>query len=92
VDVILALRPGPSGPEITAQVPEVDLGMLAVPGFLDAGLAAQIDSALSLDRLFAVDPRLEALRPDIECVAVVPGGVAVGIHRPGAPTVASSCR
>jgi hypothetical protein len=51
----------------------------------------EIDSALSLDRLFSVDPRLTALRADIECVAVVSGGVAVGVHDPGVPTVASSC-
>jgi hypothetical protein len=91
-DITLTLRPGPAGPTLAADVPEVDVGLLPVPGFLDSGLAAQIDSALSLERLFSVDPRLNALRADIECVAVVPGGVAVGIHRPGAPTVASSCR
>lgn len=91
-DITLALQTGPAGPTLAATVPEVDVGLLPVPGFLDAGLAAQIDSALSLERLFSVDPRLSALRSDIECVAVVPGGVAVGIHRPGAPTVASSCR
>ena len=62
-----------------------------VPGFFATGLVSQIDAALSLDRLFSVDPRLKALRDDIECVAVVPGGVAVGVHDPGVPSVASAC-
>jgi hypothetical protein len=91
VHVSLSLQPGPNGPVIAAQVPEIDIGLLSVPSFLDSALVKVIDSALSLDRLFSVDPRLTALRADIECVAVVSGGVAVGVHDPGVPTVASSC-
>ncbi|MGA7989763.1 MAG: hypothetical protein WCB51_15345 [Candidatus Dormiibacterota bacterium] len=91
VHVSLTLRGGASGPVISAQVPEIDLGQLGVPGFFGAGLVTQIDAALSLDRLFSIDPRLKALRDDIECVAVVPGGVAVGVHDPGVPSVASAC-
>lgn len=89
--ISLSLQPGPNGPVIAAQVPEVDIGMLGLPGFASSGLVSQIDAALSLDRLFAIDPKLSALRTDIECVAVVPGGVAVGVHDPGIPSVASSC-
>ena len=89
--ISLSLRSGASGPVIAAQVPEVDVGMLGLPGFAGSSLVAQIDSALSLDRLFAIVPQLSALRTDIECVAVVPGGVAVGVHDPGIPSVASSC-
>jgi hypothetical protein len=89
--ISLSLRPGSSGPVVAAQLPEVDVGMLALPGFVAVGLVDQIDAALSLDRLFSVAPQLKALRADIECVAVVPGGVAVGIHDPGVPAVASSC-
>jgi hypothetical protein len=91
VHVSLSLQPGPTGPTIAAQVPEIDIGMLGVPSFLGDALVREIDAALSLDKLFSVDPRLDALRSDIECVAVVPGGVAVGVHDPGVPTVASSC-
>jgi hypothetical protein len=89
--ISLSLQPGPSGPVVAAQLPEVDVGLIGVPGFLATGLVEQIDAALSLDRLFAVAPQLKALRADLECVAVVPGGVAVGIHDPGVPTVSSSC-
>lgn len=89
--VSLSLQPGQNGPVIAAQVPEIDIGLLGVPSFLGDALVKEIDSALSLDRLFSVDPRLNALRGDIECVAVVSGGVAVGVHDPGVPTVASSC-
>jgi hypothetical protein len=91
VHVSLTLPSGPQGPVIAAQVPEIDIGMLGVPRFFGDALVKEIDSALSLDKLFSVDPRLNALRTDIECVAVVPGGVAVGVHDPGIPTVASSC-
>jgi hypothetical protein len=91
VHVSLTLRPGTSGPMVVAQIPEIDVGQLGMPGFLGAGLVAQIDSALSLDRLFSIDPRLKALRDDIECVAVVPGGLAVAVHDPGVPSVASAC-
>lgn len=87
----VTLAPGPRGPVIAARVPEVDVGLLRLPGFAGDDLVSQIDAALSLDRLFSVDPRLDALRSDIECVAVVAGGVAVGVHDPGAPAVASSC-
>jgi hypothetical protein len=90
--VSLSLQPGQNGPAIAAQVPEIDIGLLGVPSFFGDALVKEIDSALSLDRLFSVDPRLNALRGDIECVAVIPGGVAVGVHDPGVPTVASSCR
>ena len=89
--ISLSLRPGASGPVIAAQVPEVDVGMLGLPGFAGSSLVGQIDNALSLDRLFAIVPQLSTLRTDIECVAVVPGGVAVGVHDPGVPSVASSC-
>jgi len=89
--ISLSLRPGPSGPAIAAEVPEVDVGMLGLPGFAASSLVTEIDAALSLDRLFAIVPQLSALRTDIECVAVVPGGVAVGVHDPGVAPVASSC-
>jgi len=89
--ISLSLQSGRTGPVIAAQVPEVDIGMLGLPGFVSAGLPSEIDSALSLNRLFAIDPRLRVLRADIECVAVVPGGVAVGVHDPGIAPVASSC-
>jgi len=89
--VALGLRPGPHGPVIAAQVPELDVGLLWLPGFAGSGLVNEIDAALSLDRLFAFDPRLSPLRDDIECVAVVPGGVAVGVHDPGVPADPASC-
>jgi hypothetical protein len=89
--ISLTLQPGASGSVIAAQVPEVDIGMLGLPGFAGSSLASQIDAALSLDRLFAIDPKLSALRSDIECVHVEPGGVAVGVHDPGIPSVAASC-
>lgn len=89
--VSLSLRPGASGPMIAAQVPEVDVGLLGLPGFAGSGLLSQIDAGLSLDRLFAIVPQLRALRKDIECVAVVPGGVAVGVHGPGVAPLASAC-
>ncbi len=89
--ISVSLRSANSGPVLDALVPEVDVGELGVPGFVTSGLAGQINDALSLNGLFSIDSRLNALRPDIECVAVVPGGVAVGIHDPGIPTVSSSC-
>jgi hypothetical protein len=89
--ISLSLRPGASGPVITAQIPEVDVGMLGLPGFAGAGFVSEIDAGLSLNRLFAMVPQLTALRRDIECVAVVPDGVAVGVHDPGTPPLASSC-
>jgi hypothetical protein len=89
--ISLALQPGATGPVIAAQVPEVDLGLLGLPGFAGSGLVTQIDAALSLERLFSIAPKLSALRSDIECVAVVPGGLAVSVHDPGVPAVASSC-
>ena len=76
---------------IAAQIPEIDIGQLGVPSFLGDAFVREIDAALSLDHLFSMDPRLKGLRADIECVAVVPGGVAVGVHDPGVPTVASAC-
>ena len=74
-----------------AAIPEVDVGMLGLPGFAGDGFVSEIDAGLSLNRLFAIVPQLTALRRDIECVAVVPGGVAVGVHDPGIPPLASSC-
>ncbi|MFZ0129253.1 MAG: hypothetical protein WAL77_07520 [Candidatus Dormiibacterota bacterium] len=89
--ISVSLQPGPTGPAIAAQVPEVDIGMLGLPGFVGSGLASQIDAALSLDRLFAIAPKLSALRTDIECIAVLPGGVAVGVHDPGVAPDPASC-
>ena len=89
--ISLTLQPSANGPVIAAQVPEVDIGMLGLPGFAGSGLVAQIDSALSLDRLFAIAPELTPLRTDIECVAVVPGGIAVGVHIPLVASEPSSC-
>jgi hypothetical protein len=89
--ISLSLRPGTNGPVIAAQVPQLDIGMLGLPGFAGSGLVMQIDAALSLDRLFAIAPELSPLRPDIECVAVVPGGIAVGVHTPLVAAEPSSC-
>jgi hypothetical protein len=89
--ISLSLRQGSSGPVVAAEVPEVDVGMLGLPEFAGSSLVTEINSALSLDRLFALVPQLSALRTDIECVAVVPGGVAVGVHGPGVASVSSSC-
>lgn len=89
--ISLSLGPGPRGPVIAAQIPELDVGLLTLPGFAGAGLVAQIDSALSLDRLFAIAPRLSPLRADIECVAVVSDGVAIGVHDPDVPAIPGSC-
>jgi hypothetical protein len=89
--ISLSLRPGTNGPVIAAQVPQLDIGMLGLPGFAGSGLVTQIDAALSLDRLFAIAPELSPLRPDIECVAVVPGGIAVGVHTPLVAAEPSSC-
>jgi len=87
----LSLQPGANGPGIVAQVPQLDIGMLGLPGFAGSGLVSQIDSALSLDRLFAIAPELSPLRTDIECVTVVPGGIAVGVHIPLVAADTSSC-
>jgi hypothetical protein len=89
--ISLALQPGANGPVIVAQVPQLDIGMLGLPGFTGSGLVSQIDSALSLDRLFAIAPALSPLRTDIECVAVLPGGIAVGVHLPTVAADPSSC-
>jgi hypothetical protein len=89
--ISLALEPGPNGPVIAAQIPQLDIGMLGLPGFAGSGLVAQIDAALSLDRLFAIAPELTPLRTDIECVATVPGGIAVGVHLPMVAADPSSC-
>jgi hypothetical protein len=89
--ISVALRSASSGSVLAAQVPEVDVGQLGLPGFVASGLVGQLNAALSLDSLFAIDSRLNALRAYIECVAVVPGGVAVGIHGPGVPAVSTSC-
>jgi hypothetical protein len=89
--ISVSLLPGSSGQVIAAQIPEVDVGLLGLPGFVAGGLVKQINKALSLDGLFAVAPQLQALRADIECVTVVPGGVAVGIHDPGVAAVPSAC-
>jgi hypothetical protein len=89
--ISVSLLPETSGQVIAAHVPEVDVGLLSLPEFVAGGLVRQINKALSLDGLFSVAPQLKVLRGDIECVAVVPGGVAVGIHAPGVAAVPSSC-
>lgn len=89
--ISLSLQPGPNGPVIAAQVPELDIGMLGLPGFAGSGFVSAIDAALSLDRLFAIAPELSPLRTDIECVATVPGGIAVGVHVPLVAADPSSC-
>jgi hypothetical protein len=89
--ISVSLLPGTSGQVIAAHVPEVDVGLLSLPGFVAGGLVRQINTALSLEGLFSEAPQLRALRTDIECVAVVPGGVAVGIHDPGVAAAPSSC-
>jgi hypothetical protein len=90
-EISLSLQPGANGPVIAAQVPQLDVGMLGLPGFVGSGLVTQINAALSLDRLFAIAPELSPLRRDIECVAVVPTGIAVGVHLPVVAADPSSC-
>ena len=87
----LACSPGPNGPVIAAQVPEVDIGMLGLPGFAGSGLVTRSTRRSRSTGSSRCDPRLSPLRADIECVAVVPGGVAVGVHRPAGRRRPASC-
>lgn len=79
----LQLVTGADGiPDISATIDEIDAGQLTLPGVLRAAIADKMRSQTRLDDVLEADPRLQALRASLECVAIVPSGVVLGFHRP----------
>lgn len=80
-----------SPPSLSSQVEELDIGQLGMPGFIRDRIIGTVASSIDLNRLFSGSPPLQLLRANLECVAVVPGGLNVGVHRPGEQADTSVC-
>jgi hypothetical protein len=78
-------------PDVAASIDEIDAGRLTLPGFLRDAIAQQVQSRVQLGGILQADPRLRGLRPALECVKVVPTGVVLGFHRPGASADPATC-
>jgi hypothetical protein len=80
-----------SPPDLSSRVVELDVGQLGMPGFIRDRILGSFASTIDLNRLFSGSPALQALRANLECVAVVPEGLRVGVRRPGAQIDTSVC-
>ena len=88
----LALATAPDGyPDLTAAVQEIDAGRLTLPGLVRDAISERVDALARLQSLLAADPRLFALRVDLECVAVRADSVALGFHAPGVAADPAAC-
>jgi len=77
----VSLQQNGTAPQLAASVMDVDVGYLRLPGWLQDRLVGS--PTIMLDPVFNSTPALRAVRANIECVAVAPDGVHVGVHRPG---------
>jgi hypothetical protein len=88
----LGIAAGADGnPDVAASIDEIDAGRLTLPTFLRDAIAQQVQSRVQLGGILQADPRLRGLRPALECVKVVPTGVVLGFHRPGASADPATC-
>lgn len=81
--VSVAVDTRQSPPDLSSKVVELDIGQLGLPGFIQDRILGSFAGTIDLDRLFGGSPALQALRASLECVAVAPDGLHVGVHRPG---------
>ncbi|HET9051571.1 MAG TPA: hypothetical protein VFO60_07690, partial [Candidatus Dormibacteraeota bacterium] len=69
-------------PDVGLSIDEIDAGLLTLPDVLRSAIADKINAQVNLGGVLDADARLRALRPSLECVAVVPAGVVLGFHGP----------
>lgn len=80
-----------SPPSLKSNVVQLDIGQLGTPGFIRDRIFGSFGSSIDLNRIFSGSPALQALRANLECVAVAPDGLRVGVHRPGTQTDTAVC-
>jgi hypothetical protein len=81
--VSVALDVNQAPPSLSSRVDQLDIGQLGLPGFIKDRILGSFASSINLDQLFKGSPALQALRANLECVAISPDGLLVGVHRPG---------
>lgn len=79
------------GPDIAADVREVDAGEVSLPARVRDSITERIEGSVSLRSVLASDATLSHLRPYLDCVAVLSDGVRLGFHRPTAAAEPSAC-
>ena len=90
--ISLSLDVTKSPPQITTRVEQLDIGQLGMPGFIRDRLVGSFASSIDVNRVFSNgSPELQVLRATIDCMRVVPGGLTLGVHRPGTQTDTSVC-
>jgi len=76
---------------VALHVQTLDVGELPLPGYIRDHFVGELPSAVAIPSLFGSNPALKALSNNIECAAVVTGGVVIGVHRPGTGADPSKC-
>lgn len=89
--VSLALDVNQSPPGLSSRVNELDIGQLGLPGFIQDRILGSFASTINLDQLFKGSPELAVLRANLECLAIAPDGLRLGVHRPGSAPDTTVC-
>jgi hypothetical protein len=77
-------------PDVSLEITEIDAGSLTLPGFLRDAISQRINQSAPLHGLLA-SSQLRSLRPNLECVAVHPDALVLGVHAPGIPPDPAAC-
>ncbi len=88
--VTLALQ-GSNASDVAVHAQQLDVGQLPLPGGIRDHFLGELPSVVSIPSLFGANQALQALSSNIECVLVSPGGLVIGVHRPGTPADSSTC-
>lgn len=82
-------------PRVVAHLVAVDVGALHIPGWLQDRFVGSYSPSVSFDQLFTnlslANAALKTVQANLDCVAVVPNGVAIGVHLPTLQPDTSVC-
>lgn len=81
---------GDGSPDIGLSLTSVQAGRLPLPGFVGRLVQDRLERALGFGGILGATP-LAVFRPELDCVAVVPGALVLGFHRPGAAADPRGC-
>lgn len=84
-----------SSRRVVAQLVAVDVGALHIPSWLQDRFVGNYSPSVSFDQLFTnlalANAALKTVQENLDCVAVVPNGVAIGVHVPTLQPDTSVC-
>jgi hypothetical protein len=80
--VSVSLNTQQSPPQFAANITQLNLGQISMPGFITDILLHNSSPTLEVNTLFS-QAALRLLQANVECLRVTSSGVVIAVHRPG---------